>query len=34
MSGKWVFVSDSDPNSGYGCLILIVIAFLLIRGCN
>ena len=31
--GKWVYVSDNGPNDGCGCLMLIVIAFLLIRGC-
>ena len=32
--GKWVYMSDSGPNTGCGCLILIVIAFFLLKGCD
>ncbi len=32
MSGKWVFVSDGDPNSGCGCLLVIAVGLLLVYG--
>jgi hypothetical protein len=32
MSGKWYYVSDSDPNNG--CMgVIFIIVLMLIRGC-
>ena len=34
MSGKWYYVSDSDPNDGCMGVIFIIIVLMLIRGCR
>ena len=32
--GKWVYMSDSGPWSGCGCLIMIVVGLLLLESCE